>query len=205
MIELARAVLGRLLVHECGGSPVGGRVVEVEAYRGSLDPASHAYRGLTARNAVMFGPPGRAYVYFTYGMHYCLNLVADREGNAAAVLIRALDPVVGVELMQQRRGIKDRTRLARGPACLTQALGIAREHNGVDLVSGCLWISDLPAARGSHRIESGPRIGIRKGVELPWRYYLAGHPCVSATAGARHRPTRPDRIGRRSSTARVLR
>ena len=195
VLEVARAVLGRLLVHACGDGLTSGRVVEVEAYRGALDPASHAWRGLTARNAVMFGPPGHAYVYFTYGMHHCLNLVAEREGKAAAVLVRALEPATGVELMRERRGVEESARLARGPACVTKALGIGREHDGADLVRGCLWVSDLPPRRGGHRIARGPRIGIRRGVELPWRYYLAAHPCVSAPRGAPGAPRPAARSG----------
>ena len=194
VLVLARALLGRLLVHACDGL-TAGRIVEVEAYRGALDPASHAFRGRTRRNAVMFGPPGHAYVYFTYGMHYCMNVVAEREGKAAAVLLRALDPVAGVERMIERRGTDDPMRLARGPACLTRALGIGREHDGVDLVSGCLWVSDCPPEYHGHRIVSGPRIGIRHGVEFPWRLHLEGHPCVSGarSRGAERRRTRAER------------
>jgi DNA-3-methyladenine glycosylase len=187
VLRVARDVLGRLLVHAGAGGVTAGRVVEVEAYRGDRDPASHAFRGLTRRNAVMFGPAGHAYVYFTYGMHYCLNLVTGPEGSAAALLVRALEPVVGLELMRARRGVTERERLARGPACVTQALGVGPEHNGADLVGGRLWVSDRPASLGGYRAARGPRVGIRRGTELPWRIYLDGHPCVSA----RRREPRP--------------
>jgi DNA-3-methyladenine glycosylase len=178
--------MGRLLVHDRTDGTVAGRVVEVEAYHHRRDPASHAYRGETPRNRVMFGPAGHAYVYFTYGMHYCLNVVAEREGVAAAVLIRALEPVHGVDLMARRRAISDPTRLARGPGCVAAALGVGREENGLDLTRGALWISDQPPRRGRFRVARGARIGIRHGLELPWRFFLAGHPCVSATRGSAH-------------------
>jgi DNA-3-methyladenine glycosylase len=197
VLVLAKAVLGRLLVHECGDGLTSGRVVEVEAYRGSLDPASHAFRGRTARNAVMFGPPGHAYVYFTYGIHHCLNLVAEREGRAAAVLVRALEPVHGIDRMRERRGVTEVARLARGPACVAQALGIGRDHDGTDLVHGCLWLSDLPARREGRATAAGPRVGIRRGTELPWRFHLAGHPCVSATRLGALRPPRKAASARR--------
>jgi DNA-3-methyladenine glycosylase len=176
---LARALIGRLLVRESPEGIAGGLVVEVEAYRGAADPASHAYRGPTARNAVMFGPAGHAYVYFTYGMHYCVNVVAGRPGRAEAVLVRALEPTLGLELMGSRRRGVESARFARGPACVTRALGIGRESNGVDLVDGPLWISDRAPDRRGFSIERGARIGIRSGLDLPWRFFLAGHPCVS--------------------------
>lgn len=178
-IALARAVLGRVLVREHPDGAVAGRIVEVEAYRGARDAASHAYRGPTARNAVMFGEAGHAYVYFTYGMHHCLNFVAQEAAGAAAVLVRALEPVAGLDLMRRRRGVEDLVRLARGPGCVAQALALARADDGLDLVRSPLWVSDLPPDRGGHRIERGPRIGIRQATDLEWRFFLAGHPCVS--------------------------
>jgi DNA-3-methyladenine glycosylase len=176
---VARAVLGRVLVHDGPEGRVAGRVVEVEAYAGATDPASHAFRGPTARNRVMFGPPGHAYVYFTYGMHHCLNLVTGPAGRAAAVLVRALEPLEGLERMRARRGPVATERLTRGPGCVARALGLERRHDGLDLTRGPLWLSDRPARRGGRRVASGPRIGIRVGVERPWRFWLAGHPCVS--------------------------
>jgi len=213
-LVVARALLGRSLVHDSPEGRVGGRIVEVEAYRGHRDPASHAFRGRTARNAVMFGAPGHAYVYFTYGMHFCLNVVTEREGVASAVLIRALEPVEGLEIMRRRRGLASGPgtwlRLARGPGCVARALGLAREHDGLDLTRGPLWLTDRTRRRG-FRVAAGPRIGIRVAQERPWRLFLLGHPCVSAQRG---RPTRTlaaphewleDRAGRGEEAAAVRR
>jgi DNA-3-methyladenine glycosylase len=178
-------VLGRLLVHDSPQGRVCGLVVEAEAYRGASDPASHAHRGRTPRNASMFGEPGHAYVYFTYGMHHCLNLVTGGAGRASAVLVRALEPVDGVELMRERRGgVTELTRLARGPGNVARALGLTREHDGLDLVAGPLWLSDQPVRRNGRRITRGPRIGIRVAHDRDWRCFLAGHPCLSAPGGA---------------------
>ncbi len=132
----------------------------------------------------MFGPPGHAYIYFTYGMHHCLNLVTGREGVAAAVLIRALEPCRGEELMRVRRGSVPELKLASGPGSVARALGLSREHDGTDLVRGPLWISDQAPVRGRWRIASGPRVGIRLGRDHAWRYFLLGHPCVSGPRGA---------------------
>ena len=178
-LVVARALLGRLLVRESPEGRVSGRIVEVEAYRGRRDPASHAFRGPTARNRVMFGPPGHAYVYFTYGMHHCLNVVCEERGTPAAVLIRAAEPIEGIELMIARRGVEETVRLMRGPGCVARALGLEREHDGLDLTLGPLVVSDAPPARGGFPVALSPRIGIRLGTEWPWRFYLAGHPCVS--------------------------
>lgn len=155
--------------------------MEVEAYRGSGDPASHAFRGVTPRNRVMFGEPGHAYVYFTYGMHHCLNVVCEPAGRASAVLIRAFEPIAGIASMRARRGVEQDVRLGRGPGCVAQALGLDRRHDGLDLTVGPLFIADTAAERGGHRIAAGPRIGIRVGLERDWRFWLLGHPCVSAS------------------------
>ncbi len=184
---VARAVLGRVLVHDSPAGRVAGRIVEAEAYRGALDPASHAYRGRTARNASMFGAPGHAYVYFTYGMHFCLNLVTGAVGRASAVLVRAVEPVEGVALMRARRGVSDLDRLARGPGNLARAFGLTREHDGLDLTRGPLWVSDLRPRRRGYRVRRGPRVGIRVAVARPWRFYLEGHPSVSAPRGGARR------------------
>ena len=192
VLRVARALLGRTLIHDAPQGRLSGLIVEVEAYRGADDPASHAFRGRTPRNAVMFGPPGHAYVYFTYGMHHCLNLVVGREGVASAVLIRALEPLEGEARMSANRGVRESERIARGPGCVARALGLTRADDGTDLSTGPLWVAATPARRRGCRIEAGPRIGIRVGVELPWRFYLAGHPCVSgpSAAGVRGRVSR---------------
>lgn len=189
VLVVARAVLGRLLVVDLPAGRTSGRIVEVEAYGGRLDPASHAYGGQTERNAVMFGRAGHAYVYFTYGMHHCFNLVTGSEGSASAVLVRALEPVDGIDLMERRRGARPIELLASGPGNLTRALGLTRADNRCDLTRGPIWISDLPASRGGARILRSPRIGIRKATEKRWRLYLAGHPSLSAARDrSRRRP-----------------
>jgi DNA-3-methyladenine glycosylase len=149
---------------------IGGRIVEVEAYDHE-DPAAHGYRGRTARNASMFGPPGHAYVYRSYGIHWCVNFVCEDEGSAAAVLIRALEPTHGVDVMRERRKADDVRALCSGPGKLTQALGIAGEHDGLPLDQPPF---ELVARDAEPEIAVGLRIGISKAVEQPWRYGLAG-------------------------------
>jgi DNA-3-methyladenine glycosylase len=149
---------------------VGGVIVETEAYEPG-DPAAHGYRGMTARNASMFGPPGRAYVYRSYGIHWCVNFVCEGEGVAAAVLIRALEPTRGLEEMRRRRGLDDERLLCSGPGRLCEALAITREHDGLPLDRPPFALVERhePAA-----VLRGPRIGISRATELPWRYGLAG-------------------------------
>lgn len=149
---------------------VGGRIVEAEAYHHE-DPASHSYRGPTARNRSMFGPPGHAYVYRSYGIHWCLNLVCEEEGEAAAVLIRALEPTHGLDTMRARRGLEDVRLLCSGPGRLCQALGITRELDGAPLDRPPFT---LRPAGGSVEVVRGVRVGITRAVEQPWRYGLAG-------------------------------
>ena len=127
----------------------------------------------------MFGPPGHAYVYFTYGMHHCFNVVCGRAGRAMAVLVRALEPLVGLDAMASRRGTDERSRLARGPGALAQALGLDRTHDRLDLTRGPLWVADLPAERGGHAVARGPRVGLRLAADRPWRYWLAACGFVS--------------------------
>src|SRR3954454_10309465 len=182
VLEVARDLLGAVLV--CGD--VALRLTEVEAYAGGRDPASHAFRGPTPRNAVMFGPGGHAYVYFTYGMHYCVNLVCGPDGQASAVLLRAGEIVAGLETARARRpgarrpGVRDRD-LARGPARLTVALAIGRDMNGADVTGAD---SPLRVVRGEavedEAVRRGPRVGISTAAELPWRMWIDGEPTVSA-------------------------
>ena len=180
VLRVAQDVLGRTLVWEGGEGRLAARIVEVEAYGGEDDGASHARPGPTRRNASMFGPGGHAYVYFTYGMHHCLNLVTGREGRASAVLVRALEPLEGLEAMRANRGprVSD-TALLRGPGCVARGLGLTLKHDGLDLTRGPLWIAAGPARRAPWRVVRGPRIGIRRDAERPWRFWLSGHPCVS--------------------------
>lgn len=149
---------------------VGGVIVEVEAYH-HTDPAAHSYTGRTERNAVMFGPPGVAYVYRSYGIHWCLNFVCEAEGSASAVLIRAIEPTDGLALMRRRRGLTDERALGSGPGKLCQALGVSIRHNGLPLDRAPF---ELRARGTAPEITMGPRIGITKAVEQPWRYGLQG-------------------------------
>lgn len=174
-VEVARRLLGQILVSDVGGSRrrTAGRIVEVEAYVGPHDPASHAYgHRRTARTEQMYGPPGTAYVYFTYGMHWCLNAVTEAEGYPAAVLIRALEPLAGLATMRRRRGerIADRD-LCSGPARLCQALGVTAKLNGARLQKGVLRIVRNPLRR-REMIIKGPRVGITRALDWPLRFYF---------------------------------
>jgi DNA-3-methyladenine glycosylase len=154
---------------------VGGRIVEVEAYD-QEDPASHGYRGRTARNETMFGPPGRAYVYRSYGIHWCLNLVCGEEGRAEAALVRALEPTAGLDEQRRRRGVQNVRALCSGPGKLCQALGVTGEHDGLRLDAAPFRLEDRDEIP---EIVTGPRVGITLATELSWRYGLAGSPFVS--------------------------
>ena len=183
VLEVAPDLLGRVLRHDSPAGPVSVRLTEVEAYAGELDPGSHAFRGRTPRNAVMFGPPGRVYVYFTYGMHWCMNLVCGPEGEASAVLLRAGEVVEGHDLAASRRTTARHPReLARGPARLTTALGIDGSHDGADATdaSSCLTVSPGPTVDAAE-VRTGPRVGVAgDGAGHPWRFWLADEPSVSA-------------------------
>jgi len=174
-IELARELIGCLLVHETRAGRICGRIVETEAYLHD-DPASHSCRGRTQRNAAMFGPPGRAYVYLVYGMHLCFNVTSAPEGVGEAVLLRALEPLEGQREMRRRRGAVSERDLCRGPGRLSEALGIGREHDGVGLARGALRIEPGPA---SGRIVAGPRVGIRLAAARALRFRVAGSTWVS--------------------------
>jgi DNA-3-methyladenine glycosylase len=172
---------------------VGGRIVEVEAYDHE-DPAAHGYRGRTERNASMFGPPGHAYVYRSYGIHWCLNFVCEREGSASAVLIRALEPTYGLEVMHKRRRRDDERLLCAGPGRLCQALGITREHDGLPLDRPPF---ELLPRQEEPEIAAGPRVGITKAADQPWRYGLAGSRFLSrAIRRAGSASPEPRRSGR---------
>ena len=185
-LTVARELLGQRLVRRLAGQELVGRIVEVEAYVQD-DAACHASRGRTARNAVMFGPPGHAYVYFIYGMHYCLNVVTEPEGSAAAVLFRAVEPLAGIDVMRLNRGGRQGVELTNGPAKLCSALGIDRALNGTDLVAGqALWLERGVAVEDAC-VASGPRIGVRgdeRALTVPWRLWVRGHPYVSRARAA---------------------
>lgn len=185
---VARELIGTVMRSEVGGIVTAGRIVETEAYLGEIDPASHGYLGRrNARNASIFGPPGSWYVYLSYGMHWCANLVAAREGEAAAVLIRALEPIEGLESMRERRGgVADR-QLCAGPGRLCQALGITRELDGSMMRDSIVEVREAPAVP-EHVIEEGPRIGITRAAEWPLRFVLAGSPWVSRPWPRGHAP-----------------
>jgi DNA-3-methyladenine glycosylase len=178
--EVAPDLLGVTLLVDGAGGPI----VEVEAYHHE-DPASHGYGGRTGRNAAMFGPPGHAYVYRSYGIHWCLNFVCEEEGSASAVLLRALEPHFGVEAMRARRGLDEPRLLAAGPGRLCQALGVTREHDGLPLDEPPF---ELRERESEPEILRGPRIGISRATELPWRFGIAGSRYLSRPMAGRVQP-----------------
>jgi DNA-3-methyladenine glycosylase len=184
-LQVARDLLGTVLV----GDGVALRLTEVEAYDGPNDPASHAYRGETARNAVMFGPPGHVYVYFTYGMHFCVNLVCGPPGVPAAVLLRAGEIVAGLDIATSRRPKSTTRDLARGPARLTQALAINRDFNGVDVTRPRAALRVMAGdSVDDALVRCGPRVGVSQAADRPWRLWIDGEPSVSVYRA--HAPTR---------------
>jgi len=200
-LDVARDLLGLVLVHNRRGVLTSGVIVEVEAYIGESDPACHAAPGPTRRNEPLYGVPGHAYVYLNYGIHCLVNVVTEARGSPAAVLIRALDPLEGFEVMRRRRaramkGRRSRSHalalpvheICRGPGNLTMAMGITLAENHVDLLGGRLYIEHRGVAPGP--IAWGPRIGIRVGTETPWRAWVEGHPAVSANPKALRRRAR---------------
>jgi DNA-3-methyladenine glycosylase len=197
---VARDLLGRLLVRRLSGIVLIARIVEAEAYQED-DPASHSYRGHTTRTEVMFGPPGHLYVYFSYGTHWCMNVVTGKAGEGSAVLLRAAEPLEGLELMRQARGVDAVRSLCSGPGKLTQAFGVTKSQNGLDLVSG----QDLYLVAGGRlpedRLGIGPRVGISVAADVPWRFFEKGSPFVSRGAFTLGdaRPTARRRARRRAT------
>jgi DNA-3-methyladenine glycosylase len=178
---VAPELLGWTLGHVTDSGIVTIELTEVEAYAGDQDPASHAFRGSTQRNAIMFGEAGCLYVYFSYGMHWCANIVCGRVGGASAVLLRAGRVIEGVDLARSRRGPKAASAsLARGPACLTPALGIDRTHNGLDLLVDSRLRLRPGEPTASERESQGPREGVSVATEVPWRFWVTGDDTVSA-------------------------
>jgi DNA-3-methyladenine glycosylase len=183
--EVGLDLLGRILVRQLPSRrTLAVRILETEAYQED-DPASHSYRGRTRRTEVMFGPPGHLYVYFTYGMHFCMNVVTGRAGEGSAVLLRAAEPIEGIDSMRELRGVEDDRLLCSGPGRLCQALGVSRAENGVDLVRGSpLWMLEgVPLAPVD--VEVTTRVGIRRGVERPWRFVERGSRFASRARPAR--------------------
>lgn len=181
-IQVAKELLGKLIVRRYRGKTLVGKIVEVEAYRGSIDPASHAFLGKTKRNEVMFLPGGHLYVYFTYGMHFCANVVTRKKGIGEAALIRAVEPVRGIEIMRRNRLVANSAvtgeALTNGPARFCQAFGIGKKENGTDLLSKTIFITrgeKMPASS----IAASPRIGINVAKQKRWRFFLKGNAWVS--------------------------
>jgi DNA-3-methyladenine glycosylase len=183
--RVARGLLGKVLIRSSEISSLSARIVEVEAYLGKNDPASHSAAGNTARTSVLFGPPGHAYVYFIYGNHYCLNVSCERDGKAGGVLFRAIEPLTGIEEMAKARRItlhkpSDLKNLTSGPGRLAQAFGITRlRDNGVDLTSPASSLRIADDGFPPHKIQITPRIGITKAADRPLRFFLSGNPFVS--------------------------
>jgi DNA-3-methyladenine glycosylase len=187
--RVARDLLGKLLIRSSRTSTLSARIVEVEAYLGQNDPAAHSAAGRTARTSVLFGPPGHAYVYFIYGNHYCLNVSCEAEGKPGGVLIRALEPIIGVEEMARARGITlhtphDLRKLTSGPGRLAQAFGVTRSRdNASDLTSPDSSLHLADDGFSPNKIQITPRIGITKAISHPLRFFLAGNPFVSGMKG----------------------
>lgn len=178
---VAKDLLGKYLVRRLGRQTLIGKIVEVEAYLGTKDPASHTFRGKTKRNEVMFKEGGHLYVYFTYGMHFCANVVTEQEGIGHAVLLRAIEPIKGIDLMRKNRGFTTSQldkNLANGPAKLCEAFGIAHNENGIDLLDDEIFIT-AGESISRNRIVASQRIGIRKAAEKKWRFYIKGNNFVS--------------------------
>ena len=178
-LDVARFLLGKYLIRNLNGTELSGMIVETEAYHEKGDPSCHAYSGRTERNSVMFGPPGHLYVYFTYGMHYCMNVVTEKQDTAAAVLIRAVQPVSGIERMKSLRGGKFTVEnFCNGPAKLCQAFSVDKNLNGISLLEDTIYISEgenIPDTM----VQKSTRVGISKGIDLPWRFFIRENKYVS--------------------------
>lgn len=180
-LTVAKDLLGKYFVRKLNNQTLVGKIVEVEAYLGEKDPASHTYRGQTKRNEVMFKEGGHLYVYFTYGMHFCANVVTEKEGIGHAVLLRAIEPVEGIELMRKNRGFstdKPDKNLTNGPAKLCEAFGIAREENGTDLLGNKIFFT-AGESISNNRIMVSRRIGIKRAIEKKWRFYIKDNDNIS--------------------------
>jgi DNA-3-methyladenine glycosylase len=177
-VTVAKELLGKIIFRKLGSNVLSGMIVETEAYMGKGDPASHSHRGVTKRNETMFRKGGIAYVYFTYGNHYCFNVVTENDGVGSAVLIRAVEPLKGVEVMMKNRGTGEVLNLTSGPGKFTKAFGIDKDLNRADLSKGVIYISSSPDAR-SFKIVKAKRIGITRNTEKLYRFYIAANPFVS--------------------------
>ncbi len=182
-VTVARDLLGRILFYRTPEGLLAGRIVETEAYTGEADPASHAFRGRTARNAVMFGAAGHAYVYFSYGVHYCLNVTADAPGVAGAVLLRALEPLAGVEIMRRHGDDRPEVRLLSGPGKIGRGFELDLKDNGRDFTRGSLGLA-AGAPVSDHEVAVSRRIGIARAVDLPYRFSVIGSRSVSGHRGS---------------------
>jgi DNA-3-methyladenine glycosylase len=180
VLEVAPDLLGRLVVHRTEDGSVTARLTEVEAYDGPTDPGSHAFRGRSKRNGTMFGPPGHVYVYFTYGMHYCMNLVCGPPGMPTGILLRAAEITEGAELARKRRPTAKSDRdLARGPARLVESLGVSRGDDGADICGDGPLTVHYGDPAPKELIRTGPRVGLRDAPDFPWRFWIDGDPTVS--------------------------
>ncbi len=169
---VARDLLGKILVRRYRGKLLKGRITETEAYIGKNDPACHACCGMTERNKPMFGEAGHAYIYFTYGMHYCFNIVTEKKGFPAAVLVRSVEPIKGIDIIKRRRGKAKEQNLTDGPAKLCQGFALDKKLNGIDLLGRELWVEDDGFKVKENVIKKSPRIGIKEGLDKKWRFYL---------------------------------
>jgi DNA-3-methyladenine glycosylase len=188
-LDVAVDLLGKLLIYQSGRTRLGGRLVEVESYIGEDDPACHASVGKTPRNAIMYGPAGYLYVYFTYGNHFMLNIVTEKESFPAAILLRGLEPLFGVKQMMANRGVEKPTEIASGPGKLAKALGITTEQKGLDVAGSQFYLLDDKTPAG--KVWCSPRIGLTDGKDKPWRFFIKDNPHVSKGAAYVNQGARP--------------